>query len=56
MGIVRKYFQGLARNVSVMQMYLSKCLSQNQNIFTFMIENRPSMFPYNHVIILPKYY
>lgn len=56
MGIVRKYFHGLVKSVSLMQMYLSKHLNQKQNILNLMIENRPSMFPYYHIIILPNYY
>lgn len=49
-GIVRKYFQRLGeKHVSLMQMYLIKCLNQNKNIFNFMIVNRLFMFPYYHI-------
>lgn len=53
--IVRKYFQGLSENhVSLMQLYLSKFLHQNQNIFNFTIINSLSMFLYYCITILPK--
>lgn len=52
MGIVRNYFQELDEKlVSLIQMYLSKYINQNKNILNFIIETRPSMFPYYHIII-----